>query len=411
MFSDRIPTTDFLNRITYCQKEAAARGLSGLMVWSRGGGTFDRYADVDFLANFYQQRCYLADNPPLWSGRSHCVLLIPVSGDPVLLVSSPEYQRELIAVEDIRFSANLPILCSEVLQELGMEDQPIGLIGGDVLTYSMSSQLTAVLPRMTVVPADSILSSMRKVKTAREQESIREACRIGSTAMEMVMKNVSVNKTESEVIAPAIEYIISQGAVLYFVVTNSGTEAHAAHSADFPGYDRHHKLQKGELFKIDLIIAFEGYLCDFGRTTVVGDTANETQAHLIETVTAACDHVISLIKPGMKVSELCKLGDEFLAARQISLSAEQTDPEITYAAYPPHWGHGLGMTWELPYFTADEDTVIEPGMYLAIEKALYKQDTGTVFYEQNVLVTESGTELLTTTRKHWYSENTDDCLA
>lgn len=401
MFANNIPTEDFKTRIAYCQQEAAAKGLSGVMVWSRGGGSFDRYADVDYLANFYQQRCYLPDNPPFWSGRSHCVLVIPATSDPVLLVSSPEYQEQLIAVEDIRFSPNLPKLCCDTLSELGMSDHSIGLIGGDVLPYSLSTQLNEQLPQMKMVPVDFMLSDIRGVKTAREQQSIQEAARIGSKAMDILMSNVSADKTESEVIAPAIEYIISQGAVLYFVVTNSGKEAYAAHSADFPGYDRINKLKNGDLFKVDLIIAFEGYLSDFGRTTVVGCQATVVQREMLELVTAACEHVINQIKPGRLVKDLCNSGDQFLLDHGVGFSSVPTDPEVTYAAYPPHWGHGLGMTWEQPYFTSEEEVAIQAGMCIAIEKSLYRQDVGTVFFEQNMLVTETGIELLTDTKKVW----------
>ncbi|ARK23953.1 hypothetical protein SporoP37_04050 [Sporosarcina sp. P37] len=401
MFANNIPVEDFANRIAYCQQEAAARGLSGLMVWSRGGGAFDRYADVDYLANYYQQRCYLPDNPPFWSGRSHCVLLIPPTSAPVLLVSSPEYQEHLITVKDVRFSPDLPRLCFETLKELGMADGNIGLIGGDVLPYSLSTRLNEYLPELTLTPMDFLLSTIRSVKTEREQESIREAARIGSKAMDILMRNVSADKTESEVIAPAIEYIISQGAVLYFVVTNSGSKAYFAHSSDFPGYDHVNKLENGDLFKVDLIIAYEGYLSDFGRTTVVGGEATAIQRDMLNLVTAACEHVIKQIEPGRLVKNLCQSGDQFLLDHGVGFSSVQTDPNVTYAAYPPHWGHGLGMTWEQPYFTSEEEVIIQAGMCIAIEKALYRQDVGTVFFEQNLLVTETGIELLTTTEKIW----------
>lgn len=76
------------------------------MIWSRGGGTWDRYAGAEYFANHYQQRCYLPDQEPLWSGRSHCVLMIPAVGEPVLIVTTMEFRKDLVAIEDIRYSTD-----------------------------------------------------------------------------------------------------------------------------------------------------------------------------------------------------------------------------------------------------------------------------------------------------------------
>lgn len=402
MFSKDVPFHDFKKRIAVCKLEAKNNNLSGLIVWSRGGGTFDRFADVNFLANFYQQRCYLPDHLPLWSGRAHCALIIPVNGEPTLIVSSPEYRKDLIAIKDIRYSNNFIELCCEVLNECGMGDKRTGLIGGDVLTYDQSKKMLENLPNLLLIPSNKILQSMRRIKTQREIKTIERASHIGSKAMELLMKNVSADKTESEIIAPAIEYIISQGAVLYFIVTSSGKYSDFSHTIDFPGYDSCRKIESGDIFKVDMIMSYDGYLSDFGRTTIVGNNPTVDQREMLDIVTNACEFVVSKIKPGMRVSEICELGDSYLVSNGVSLSESHDTVDSIYAAYPPHWGHGLGMTWEKPYLIHDEDDVIQEGMYLAIEKALRNPEVGTVFYEQNILVTENGTKTLTDIKKRWY---------
>ena len=122
---------------------------------------------------------------------------------------------------------------------------------------------------------------------------------------------------------------------------------------------------------------------------------------MIETVTESCEYVISLIKPGVAVSDIVKAGDLYLKNRGISLASEQSDPEEIYAAFPPHWGHGIGMTWERPWFIEEEGMIVQENMYLAVEKCLYKPGIGTVNYEQNLLVTATGCEVITTTQKLW----------
>ena len=123
---------------------------------------------------------------------------------------------------------------------------------------------------------------------------------------------------------------------------------------------------------------------------------------MIEAVTESCEQVISQIKPGMAVRDLVIFGDNYLEANGVSLSDDQQDPEQLYAAFPPHWGHGVGMTWERPWFIREEPMLLEKNMYIAIEKCLYKPGRGTVNYEQNLLVTHDGCRVLTSTKKRWF---------
>jgi Xaa-Pro dipeptidase len=401
MFAYDVPFDEFENRRRTCQEEARRRGYTGVFVCSRGGGTFDRFAGGDYFANHYQQRCYLPDNLPLWSGRSHSMLLIPSRGEPVLLVTTLEYRKDLVAISDVRYSADFHTLLADTAKELGMDAGDAGIIYEDTLHGTILRHMNENLPELNMIPCDDIIEGMQKIKSPREQESIVEACRIGSEAVRIIMEGVAPGKTESQVLGPAMDWIFSNGAVLYFVVTNGGADSFPVHSIDLPGYDWRRKMETGDIFKVDLIILYEGYICDFGRTTIVGGEADSVQRRMIEEVSASCDHVISLIKPGVRICDIVASGDAYLRQHGISLAAVQEDPSEIYAAFPPHWGHGIGMGWERPWFVASETMTVEEGMYLAVEKCLYKPGVGTVNYEQNLLVTSDGVRLLTTTKKLW----------
>ena len=388
-------------RCKVCQAEVNKKGLNGVMVWSRGGGTWDRYAGCGYLANHYQQRCYLPDQAPLWTGRSHCVLMIPKVGDPVLCVTTLEYRRDLVTVEDVRYSTDFFGLVADTAKELGMDVGEVGLMYGDTLTWKIGTEVSARLPEMKWVPCDDIMEEMRMVKSPMEIGVIRKACEIGSEAMNIIMRGVEEGKTEAQILGPAMDYIVSCGGALYFVVANHGENSTPVHSIDFPGYDNTRPVKNGELFKVDMILVYEGYICDFGRSTVVGGKADPVKKQMLETVTNACEHVMAHVRPGITIRELCEIGDKYLEEHGVTLSAQQDDPDKVYAAFPPHWGHGIGMTWERPWFIHEETMELKPGMYVAVEKALYKEGVGTITYEQNLIVTETGSETLTTTQKLW----------
>ena len=65
-----------------------------------------------------------------------------------------------------------------------------------------------------------------------------------------------------------------------------------------------------------------------------------------------------------------------------------------YTAMTKHAGHGIGLTWEAPWIMADDDTVLQEGMVLAVEPGVYWEGGGGLRVEDNFLVTADGLEKL-----------------
>jgi Xaa-Pro aminopeptidase len=68
-----------------------------------------------------------------------------------------------------------------------------------------------------------------------------------------------------------------------------------------------------------------------------------------------------------------------------------------YGEYFSHGtGHGLGIEiHEEPYVSSRSNIILQPGMVITIEPGIYIPDLGGVRIEDDVLVTENGSELLT----------------
>jgi Xaa-Pro aminopeptidase len=69
--------------------------------------------------------------------------------------------------------------------------------------------------------------------------------------------------------------------------------------------------------------------------------------------------------------------------------------------FPPH-GHGFGLGWEWPWLLPTEERELQPGMCLAVEAMPTRAGLGSSYFEQDVIVTDDGVELLTSTRKCWW---------
>ena len=59
------------------------------------------------------------------------------------------------------------------------------------------------------------------------------------------------------------------------------------------------------------------------------------------------------------------------------------------------WGHSLGLDWGAPWIESACSTVIQPGMCFAIERRIEAPGIGGANYENDVIVTDAGPEIVT----------------
>ena len=151
-------------------------------------------------------------------------------------------------------------------------------------------------------------------------------------------------------------------------------------------------IQPNELVALDTdVVGCHGYYTDFSRTFHAGPgEPAPAQRHLYRLAHDQVTHNLDIIGPGVTFREYAQRAwdiPEPYRRNRYYLSA-----------------HGCGMTGEYPYLyhradfgDAGYDGVIEPGMTLCVESYIGAENgTEGVKLEQQVLVTETGTELLST---------------
>lgn len=370
---------------------AEQQGLGGLLVWSRGGASYDRYADVFYLANHYMAFSHIVDYPPHWASRGHCALVMPLKGEPALLLPADNWRPDEVTVADVRVDHNLPRLVSAVLEEKGMARGRIGLVGADVLSVHTRAVLGAALPGLDLVEADDILRTLRRVKSPRELDAVRDSCALASRAVDAIMRAAVPGQTEAAAVAAGLHDVVVAGGALYNVAVGSGPFSHLFASDPLTGCDATRPMQRGDLFHLDFVTVLHGYYSDFGRSRVVGAEATPAQRALLETAMGAVDAIVAAVQPGVTARDVALAGDRYME--------ESGALQRGYVPLTKHSGHSLGLTWEAPWILPDDLTVLQEGMVLAIEKGVMLEGVGMACYEDDLIVTEAGAEILTTAQR------------
>ena len=390
---------EFRQRQQRARAAAREQGFDGAVVWSRGGAFMDMSADVLYLSNHYSQQPYMGDEAGIGTARSHGVVILPVDGPTTVVVDVPWWRRDLVVADDIRPSMHVVETTAEAIRSSGLERGKLALVGASYMTAAAYLGLRELLPEAELVRADRLVEELRLIKSPAEQAVIRHACALGNKTLEALIESVVEGATEAAAVGAAARVLLTGGGVLYDAACASGPWAHGYTHARLPSADAIRRFERGDLFHVDCYGSYGGYFFDFARSRCVGDDPTPAQRALLDAVIEGVETICSGISPGMTAGEVHRIGAEWLASNEVVSSIPKDEAEMEGF---PAVGHGLGLMWEGPWLVEGDETVIEPGMYLAVEILLGHPSLGGAMFEHNGLVREDGFEILTTARKRWW---------
>jgi Xaa-Pro aminopeptidase len=385
----RVSSDEIRGRQDRLRELARERGLDAVLVWSHGASTQDHYADVYYFSGFYSHYPTIPDLPPRWRAKGYCGLIVPVEG-PVTLVSDLATFNEDLTVVD-RSDADQDVVAAAIraLEEVG--DGEVGVLGSKPISYLwMDAIREAIGDRL--VPADDMGWRLRWLKSPAEQELIRLAGEVGVLGVEAVMDAAVPGATEADIVAAGYEAVVAAGGMIYGISISTGPYAHMYAQSQPAPFDSRRVLESGDMARIDFYGSVDGYLFDFGRSRVVGREPDQRQLDLL---TSARDTVLAgveLARPGARLSDIANACQAALEASPFGQLPEALAPEFF------SFGHSLGLTWEEPWVDSESDAVLEPGAYIAVEKRVALPGVGGATYEDNLLITEDGCEVVTPAR-------------
>lgn len=264
-------------------------------------------------------------------------------------------------------------------QSLGLDGKRIGVEPRQMRLLEFN-YVREGAPKAEYPDASSVLAGLRLRKDKAEVDAMRKAVKIAQDALKAVVPQIKIGMMEREVASELVMQLLKHGsdAELPFApIVSAGPNSANPHASP-----SERKLQAGDLLVVDWGAAYGGYISDLTRTFAVGEVDEEyNKIHKI--VQEANDAGRAAGKPGVPCAAVDK------ATRDVIEAAG-------YGKYFTHrTGHGIGMEGhEEPYMRGDNMQIMEPGMAYTVEPGIYLTNRNGVRIEDNVVVTEDGTDCL-----------------
>ncbi len=233
-----------------------------------------------------------------------------------------------------------------------------------------------------LVPLEDVMTNIRKVKDDHEIDLIRKSVGVAEEAFEAIRAEIKTGQSENHLAGMLVFELRSRGASdsSFPVIVAAGANSSLPHyrpGETLVGRDQPLLIDWGALFK--------GYCSDLTRTLLIG-RVNPRIKEIYDVVREAQEAAIKFLRPGVTTTQADRV------ARDV----------INRAGFEKQFGHGLGHgigrdIHELPSMRKiGGEEELMPGMIVTVEPGIYLPGEGGVRIEDDVLITHSGAEVLST---------------
>lgn len=314
-----------------------------------------------------------------FTGSSGFVLLTEKDGafltDSRYTIQAHEQVADLPTVTQTPGTTQIQFFSEQIqrfnLRSIGFESESV--------TFATHRDWSEKISIVEWKPTKNLVGQLRCIKTAEEVEKIRRACALADQCAEHIVRFIRPGASEWD-LNLEIEFFFRRHAadLAFEPVVVSGERSARPH-----GRASQKLLDSGDFLTLDFGCKIEGYCSDITRTFVVGE-ATDRHRHIYAEVLRSNEAAIAAIRPGRSGKEIDQIARDVLA-------------ETDLAQYFGHGlGHGLGrLVHDFGGLSQRSETVLAPGMVMTVEPGVYIEGFGGVRIEDDIVVTESGCEVLT----------------
>ena len=247
---------------------------------------------------------------------------------------------------------------------------------------------------------------MIKIKSQEEIELMREACRITRDTLKIIENSIKVGVSTKELDKIAYDYIKSQDATPSFknyegfpasiCASINDTIVHGIPSDNIV-------LKEGDIISIDVGAKYKGYNGDAARTFPVGKI-NAKSKRLIKITEQSFFEGIKGLKSGAYVGDISHRIQTFVEKNGYSIVRELVGHGVGKNLHEDPMIPNFGRAGSGPRLNANTTIAIEPMVNMGARYVTFCSDGWTcktkdglpsAHYENTVLITENGVEILT----------------
>lgn len=368
------PADEFRVRLARLQSHLKENALDALLLTTAP----DIFYLTGFLTRFWE------------SPARPWFLIVPASGDPIAVI--PAIGLELMSrswITDIRtWPAPYPnddgisllreVICEQTpdLARIGL---PKGLETHLRMPLSDFESVAESIGGRSFVDGTAAIQRCREVKTEAEIEKLRSVCAVADQAFDTVKSFGHAGMPLADVFRRFQMALLAEGAdwVSYVAGASSqnGYTDVISPASDAP-------IQTGDVLMLDTGAVKDGYFCDFNRNYAIGPVSDDTR-RTHETLWHATQAAIDQLSPGMRAMDAYTIMKNEIRQRGHQIADGRQ-------------GHGLGLSLtEWPSFTEFDTTELRAGMVLTLEPSAFVQNDRILVHEENIVLRETGPELLT----------------
>jgi Xaa-Pro aminopeptidase len=333
---------------------------------------------------------------PLWTGFGQAAIVLPVRGPAVLVVDQPDWRTDLVECDEVIVRRDVYSGVVETLKRSGLTHSRIGLTDEERMTVAAFRQLQRELEHVTLERADELLMRRRMIKSPAELDCMRHASAVGGEIMSAMFAQVAEGRTDADVVAAGFSIAAQLGAQPYDFAMASGPEDGHLWWSRLPSWNWERPYEWGDIVHPDIYGAVDGYFYDFVRSIVVGGEPTPAQVEILEAGIGCIHAACAAARPGSPAKAVYEAGRRYLREQGFDHVDEPGVGVVDLSTEAlESIGHGLGLGWEEPWLTPLSETVLEPGMVLAVEQHVSRRGVGTMRYEETIIVTDGEPEIMT----------------
>lgn len=248
--------------------------------------------------------------------------------------------------------------------------------------------------KVTVKPIRAFIEDQMAIKSEAEINLLRESCRWGNLAHQLLQRYTRPGLTETEVEQRAgdeatramLDAIgpVYRGQSSYFSGAIAGYRGQIGRNAAIPhALANNIFFQEGDVLVTGASAPVWGYVSELERTMFIGRPTDD-QKRLFDHMVALQDLAMDAIRPG----RLCSDVDTEVRAYFEKHGLQDN--------WKHHTGHCIGLRYhEGPFLDVGDTTEIRQGMVFTVEPGVYSAQLGGYRHSDTVVVRDDGVEMLT----------------